>query len=412
MGGFEALLEAVEGDELKVIVAFSSSTGRFGRKGQVAYAAANEVLNKLAQREAHERPGCRVLSMNWGPWEGGMVTPQLQKVFALEGVGLIRLLAGAAYLVREMSTPAGGPVEIVILGPEPVGGPGGKVESKVESTGAMVVAFEREVSISSHPILRSHVMKGRGVVPMALIVEWLAHGALHENPGMMFVGFDDLRIFKGVTMGEGESVVIRVLAGAAVSEEGAERVAVELRSGKVLHARASIVLGGALATGRSLGAVAADRPYLAEAYGDGRLFHGADLQGILAVEGWSMDGIVGQAAAAPGPGEWMEQPMRSGWVTDPLALDAAFQLMILWCFEAHGVGSLPTGAGRYRQFAGAFPKKGSRIQIHVQHVSEHAAEAVVEFLDEAGGLIARMDGYECVMDGSLKGAFAENQLAE
>ena len=52
VGGFEALLEAVKGDELKVIVAFASTTARFGRKGQVAYAAANEVLNKVAQREA------------------------------------------------------------------------------------------------------------------------------------------------------------------------------------------------------------------------------------------------------------------------------------------------------------------------------------------------------------------------
>ena len=51
VGGFNALLDAAKDDDLKVIVAFSSSTGRFGRKGQVAYAAANEVLNKLAQRE-------------------------------------------------------------------------------------------------------------------------------------------------------------------------------------------------------------------------------------------------------------------------------------------------------------------------------------------------------------------------
>ncbi len=34
-----------------------------------------------------------------------MVTPGLRKVFASEGVGLIPLVAGAEYLVREMATP-------------------------------------------------------------------------------------------------------------------------------------------------------------------------------------------------------------------------------------------------------------------------------------------------------------------
>ena len=60
VGGFNAVLDAVRGDNLKVIVAFSSSTGRFGRKGQVAYAAANEVLNKLRNRRRISAPlaGC------------------------------------------------------------------------------------------------------------------------------------------------------------------------------------------------------------------------------------------------------------------------------------------------------------------------------------------------------------------
>ena len=43
----------------------------------------------MAQDEARLRPGCRVVSLNWGPWDGGMVTPALKKVFAGEGVGLI-----------------------------------------------------------------------------------------------------------------------------------------------------------------------------------------------------------------------------------------------------------------------------------------------------------------------------------
>ena len=49
VGGLDALLAAIGPDDLRVLVLFSSSTARFGRTGQVAYAAANEVLNKWAQ---------------------------------------------------------------------------------------------------------------------------------------------------------------------------------------------------------------------------------------------------------------------------------------------------------------------------------------------------------------------------
>jgi acyl transferase domain-containing protein/NADP-dependent 3-hydroxy acid dehydrogenase YdfG len=409
VGGFNALLEATKTDALKVIVAFSSSTGRFGRKGQVAYAAANEVLNKLAQREAHQRPQCRVLSVNWGPWEGGMVTPALRQIFENEGVGLIPLEAGAAYLVQEMSTPAGGPVEIVILGPTP----GKAVAATGESS--LVLAFERELSVASHPFLRSHVMKGKAVLPAAMMVEWLAHGAMHEHPGLAFQGFDDLRVFKGVTLGEQESVRLQVFAGSVKSQGGSERVAMELRSGTVLHARATILLGAMLPAPGASEAVGAELPLSGGGaggwvYGDGRLFHGADLQGIASVAGWSPEGIVGTALAAPSPAAWMAQPLRSSWITDPLVMDVAFQLMILWCVEAHGVGSLPTSAASYRQFAKAFPSSGTRVQVRVIHAGEHSAEASMEFVDAGGKVIAVMNGYECVMDGSLKSAFATNAL--
>ena len=101
--GLRNLLDLLAHEELKALVLFSSTTARFGRVGQVAYACANEVLNKTAQVEARRRPGCRVVSINWGPWDGGMVTPALRKLFETEGVGLIPLLDGAVFLVQELN---------------------------------------------------------------------------------------------------------------------------------------------------------------------------------------------------------------------------------------------------------------------------------------------------------------------
>src|SRR5262249_22483131 len=116
VGGLRSLLDALGTDELRWLALFSSSTARFGRAGQVAYAAANEVLNKWAQREARRRPICRVVSVNWGPWDGGMVSPSLKAVFESEGIGLIPIRDGARSLAEELRSAPGGPVEVVILG--------------------------------------------------------------------------------------------------------------------------------------------------------------------------------------------------------------------------------------------------------------------------------------------------------
>src|SRR5207253_8599778 len=113
--GARHLLDLLSGEDLKAVVLFGSTTGRFGRVGQAAYAAANEVLNKIAQVEARRRPGARVVCLNWGPWEGGMVTPALRKVFEAEGIGLIPLVEGAAFLIHELNA-AGHSVEVVALG--------------------------------------------------------------------------------------------------------------------------------------------------------------------------------------------------------------------------------------------------------------------------------------------------------
>ena len=414
--GLIALLQAVHPDELKVIVAFSSSTGRFGRIGQVAYAAANEVLNKLAQQESRRRPGCRVLSINWGPWEGGMVTPGLRRIFENEGVGLIPLQAGADYLLREMATPAGGPVEIVILGPTAVCSSNG-ISASVLATppdASLAVAFEREVSVQSVPVLQSHVMKGHAVVPMALVLEWLADGAMHENPGLLFHGVDDLRIFKGLILDPESSIPIHILAGPSISQNGFEKVPVELRAGKTLHAKASIILAVSLPKNQSSEVPLSNlQPYSSaddDIYRNGRLFHGPDLHAIESIEGCSESGIIANVGSAPLPSAWMKQPMRSAWLADPMAIDAAFQLMILWCFETRGIGSLPTRFAHYRQYRRNFPGTGIRVIIRARATDEHTAGGTIEFLDSTGALIARIEGYECVMDATLQESFSVNQL--
>jgi acyl transferase domain-containing protein/acyl carrier protein len=415
--GLRSLLAAVDPEELRALVLFSSTTGRFGRSGQADYAIANEVLNKIARQQSARLPNCRVVAVNWGPWDGGMVTPFLKSVFAREGVPLIAPADGADYLVRELCSSIPSPAEVVVLGgplPEPQVAPVAPAAAPV----ALAAAFERVLDLSEHPVLESHVLDGRPVLPMAMMMEWLAHAALHQNPGLGFHGCNDLRVLHGVIVGEGPPPELRVVAGKAVRRDGAFIASAELHGTRadgrdVLHARTEIVLVSDLPAAP----MPAEPPALAD-YAHSRdeiyrslLFHGRELQGIEDVEGCSDEGIVVRARNSPAPALWLRQPLRQKWLTDPLLLDCAFQAMILWTLDRHGAGSLPCLVSRYRQYRRSFPTGGATIAARITQATNLHAVAEIDFVDVDGRLIARLEGYECVLDPGLQRAFRRNRLA-
>ena len=433
--GLRNLLAALAQDELKVIALFSSYTGRFGRVGQVDYAAANEVLNKLAQQEARRatrvRAHCRVVSINWGPWNGGMVTPGLRKLFEQEGVGLIDTAAGAAFLVREMCAPADAAVEVLALAPPPQAlapappTPPTEValaRSRVALSQA-AVAFEREVSVAALPFLASHVINGRAVLPAALMVEWLAQAALHGHPGMRFHGLDDFKVLKGVVLDAGQSVTVRLHAGPAQQRDklhvvpvymtslvsGAAGAAVGSR--QMLHAQADVLLTEEkLPNPPAADVVDMSGGEIADAYSLGVLFHGAALHGIERVEVCAERGVAALLKAASAPIKWMQNPLRGSWIADPLALDSAFQMMILWSNAHRGGPSLPSALRSYRQFVSAFPKGGCRAVIGVALGISAIAVATIQFLDRQGNVLASAEGCEFVVDAKLHEAFRLNRL--
>ena len=134
------------------------------------------------------------------------------------------------------------------------------------------------------------------------------------------------------------------------------------------------------------------------------------MQGIERVEGLASERSPAGSPPSPAPSEWLEQPLRNTWLTDPLAIDSAFQLVVLWCRERLGANSLPTAIGGYRQFRRAFPAEGVRVVAEIRQASDTRAVADIEFLDASGELVARLGAYECVVDASLNQAFRRNQM--
>ena len=558
VSGLRNLLGAVRPDMLEFLCLFSSYTARYGRVGQCDYAVANEVLNKLACQFAVDHPRTHVVSFNWGPWDGGMVTGGLKKLFAAEQVGLIPLTDGANLVVQELSQSTSRPVEVLVLGknddllaaettlavrpvpavnpapaqpvpapmpiaspatmtiprqPEPVSVPaaqptataprnssnillagssaapagatvsparqsvhlqgssnillagepvpparvmspppvrqqgssnvllagslpvpqqpqpapapnpsGSWVFAEIGQTGAneaneLKVAFERTIDLKQYPFLESHVIGGRAVLPVAVVMEWLAHGAIHHNPGLDLEGIDDFRVFHGVRMDRVGSITLRVMVGKTVRVGGRFTVRTQLVSQSggrdVVHAGGMVTLTSQYTAAAEPRLKVTLRGYsldMATAYAT-KLFHGSHLQGIAAVEACSQDGIIVDSRTSPAPWAWMREPLRSAWIADPLSIDAALQAVILWAQEIKGLPCLPCSIGAYRQYRKVFPHTGVKIVVQVTHASEHSIRADVEFLDLSGMVVATMTGCESVADASLAAAFRNNRLA-
>jgi NAD(P)-dependent dehydrogenase (short-subunit alcohol dehydrogenase family)/acyl carrier protein len=423
--GLRNVLGAIRHDQLRVLCLFSSYTARYGRIGQCDYAMANEVLNKLARQFSIENRQCHVVSFNWGPWDGGMVTGGLKKLFAAEQVGLIPLADGANLVVQELSQTDSRPVEVLVLGksdapatapliPQPA--PSAAAIAS-ESSNELKIAFEKNIDVQQSPYLESHVIGGKAVVPVAIILEWLAHGAIHHNPGLELEGFDDFRVFHGVRMDRHDKLLLRVVVAKPVRVGTRFTIRTQLIGSSAgrdtIHAAGNVILSAQLPANPGSHLQVARQSYSHEmttAYAT-KLFHGPHLQGIAAVEACSPDGIIVASRTSPAPWAWMHDPFRSAWLADPLSIDGALQAVILWTQEQRGMPCLPCAIGSYRQFRKVFPTSGIKIVVKVTQATEHTIRADIEFLDIQGTLVARMTGCESVADASLANAFSQNRLA-
>ncbi|HIK65316.1 MAG TPA: KR domain-containing protein, partial [Henriciella marina] len=113
IGGLEALISQLDTSQLKTVVFFSSVAARYGNAGQADYAMANEILNRMAWWLKSANPAAAITSINWGPWDGGMVDEGLRAKFAELGVPLISKSAGANAFADAVLAGAACPVELV-----------------------------------------------------------------------------------------------------------------------------------------------------------------------------------------------------------------------------------------------------------------------------------------------------------
>jgi acyl transferase domain-containing protein/NAD(P)-dependent dehydrogenase (short-subunit alcohol dehydrogenase family)/acyl carrier protein len=418
VNGLRNLLKATP-DKLQYLIIFSSLTARFGNSGQADYAMANEVLNKIAQSEAFSRQDCRVVSINWGPWDGGMVNASLKKEFLKRNVPLIPMESGGRFMVQEMRANPGAPVEVIIGAPPILKGDHSSIEDRlqahkfVSNEPRLSLTFKRELDLKRCPVLGAHILDGKPVVPFALMTEWLGCGALHENPGLVLQGLDNLHVLNGIKL-EQDKKTIRLMAGKARKKGSTFEVDVEIRDGfkdgiEVIHSRARAILADDL-----LKAPDFDKSAYVFAEGYSKsireiyeqiLFHGVQLQGIKKIFTCTPGSMAAEIACAPSPDQWMENPIRSRWIADPLVLDCAFQMAIIWCFEQKEMVCLPCYAESYRQYRRTFPTGNITAVFVIKDVNQRKLRGDFTFLDRQDLVVAQLFGYEALIDPKLINAF-------
>ncbi|HVB37799.1 MAG TPA: SDR family oxidoreductase, partial [Vicinamibacterales bacterium] len=342
--GLQALLDATAQDPLRLICCFSSVAARYGNPGQSDYAMANEILNKVAWKEARRRgPQVRVKSIDWGPWEAGMVTPALRQHFADRGVALIPLSRGATSFVDEVQGGNADEVEVVI------GGSLAPLPSDRDT------AVEVVVNAATYPHLASHLVQGIPTLPVVQVIEWFVRLARACAPEWTVRACRQVKVLKGVLLTDfndggdarfilrcrhvtnGSRLTLRLDLTAPDSTRYYE--------GDVeMAAPGDPVPDGSFARGDLR---LEDSPWApTQLYDPARLFHGRDFQVIRAVDGISRDGIEAVVSGTGAMG-WAGGP----WRTDPAAIDGGLQLMLLWSSHYMAQQCLPLAIGEFVQYA-------------------------------------------------------------
>ncbi|WP_029349950.1 type I polyketide synthase [Bosea sp. 117] len=432
-----ALAAALDPDKLRFFVLFGSVAGRYGNSGQSDYAAANELLNRLAaQLRALWPASVKLAVLNWGPWLGtrhgpGMVSEETRRKFEAKGVGLVPPEGGALACAAEILKGPLGDVEIVIgegpwerheqdmarqqvarqqVAPATPVATADATKSKNFTSAPIDLAgplahlallagasmgagerggrlFRRTLSVAHDLYLDQHRIDGVPVLPAAVALEIAAEAAAATWPGWQVAEVSELRLLSGLKFEDdaARDLEIHVL-GSEHGDAAGFQASVELRSpnGRP-HYRVALKIADALPAAEPLGwslTPATAAIGAREAYRD-LLFHGPCFQAMTVLAGLDGSGILADirgsapadfvAGAAPG----------AQWLFDPALVDTAAQLAWVWSCVARDAAALPNRFGRVRRFSGAGAPRRMLFALQPD-LPEHQVAADVAVLDADG----------------------------
>lgn len=392
--GLYALLKATRQEPLRLIALFSSVAGRFGNAGQCAYAMANEILNKVAGQEQRQRGNsCLVKAINWGPWEGGMVSAELTEHFRQNHIHLLPLATGSQLFAEEMQHYAANQSEVV------VGGGSLMPEWPMLAVYALknqpqpVMSFY--VQQDSHSFLLDHSIKNLAVIPLCMVIDWFLRAGQYYYPQQEIRILEQLRVLKALRLDQFQAG----MTFSIFAEETPQQLKLKLCSATgQAHYTATIPLGLSLPDFQELSLPEGDPwPWTpAQAYQEKKIFHGPAFQVLENLSNFSLQegcrgrvsGILAMSAINP---SWLYEP----WLLDVAALDGGLQMGSLWNVATIGM-TLPVSIKRFVLYRKGLIQDSIEVCSKITAHSRLHCEGIVQYYDRQGP-IAVMEGIEGIV---------------
>jgi len=406
--GLRNLLKVAPAGQLDFLVLFSSIVGFFGNIGQADYAMANEVLNKAAYQIKRANPACHVVSIDWGPWDSGMVTPELKRAFADRDMAVIPTDAGAEMLVKEITTAYtedDQPVQLVV-GQLPTRAP-----SDVSGT-SQKYEIRRHLTLDANPFLLDHRIGMHPVLPATCAASWIASVCEQLFPGFTFYQVEDFKVLKGIVFDENlaqehilELNEIEKAPGEKV--KFAARIWSRNKNGRPLyHYSLNVTLLREMPPTTFHTVDLEPAAGMNEAipgkalYEDGTLFHGPSFQGVQRVISLDEDRVVLECLLQPIPAAQQGQfPLQT---CNPFVYDAIVQSLLIWAQRYYQAPCLPSYLVRLEQFR-AIPF-GALSLVDMKIISHDQTSVVADMIvtDPQGAVLAKITGLQGTISPALK----------
>jgi NAD(P)-dependent dehydrogenase (short-subunit alcohol dehydrogenase family) len=412
--GLENILDCVPVAQLDFLVLFSSIVGFYGNIGQSDYAIANEILNKTAHRIKNQYPNLDVISIDWGPWEAGMVTPELKRMFEERNIKVIPVEVGARMLVEELVPSSQGSVQVVV-GQAPAY-PAGEMDAELRQ-----YQIRRRLKLESNPFLIDHRIGERPVLPATCAAAWIINTCEQLYPGFSFYSLEQYRVLKGIVFDESLAQE-HVLDLAEVSKSDTGEVTFDAKiwslnnQGRTFYhysLRVKLVRSLVDAPVEALPKVERPKIILGQSlYQDGTLFHGPSFQGVQRVQHVGRDRLVMQVSLPKLDAAMQGQfPVQTG---NPFIYDAIVQCLLIWSQEFYQAPCLPSRLDQFVQYRPIPFEETVHVTMKVAAQSETAVIGDITVQDAEGRVYVYIKGLEGTISRQLKrfiGARPGSQVA-
>ena len=419
--GALTLVSKLRPESLRFLFFYSSVSGRYGNRGQADYAAANETLNKLA-RWLDARWPARVTALNWGPWktDEGMVSAELANKFEEAGVQMVTPEAGCQALVREVAAGEQHSPEVLFGGPlEPLvrtvtSGKAPHNESRPLLRSAQQAERTNgsyEVVIEQHPAqdiyLYDHRLDGRPVMPMAMVLEFVAEAAESGWPGLSVNRVREFQILRGITFEPDAGHTLRLRFQQTGAPEDGVDLSLELSldgEKPALHYRGVVELRQAPEIAPIAPLTLSEPQPLSLSLPDAYrtwLFHGPLFEGVVEVESLGNNGVTAILRTS-NPSTFFRPAAAGSWTVDPALIDSGLQLVILWARTYRDETPLPSRLGCFHRI-GPPPSDGLvRCEVEIQHHRGRPNMVTdLRFSDSRGRLFARLEDMQTACSKAL-----------